>query len=80
MTLPCWCQAFLTRFKMQGFNYHGSLYNAHVHVHERIVIETRQSKVTMPEDNSLFSREKEELPQAGLEPTTFCIPGRRSTN
>ena len=27
-----------------------------------------------------FSREKEELPQAGLEPVMFCIPGRRSTN
>ena len=27
-----------------------------------------------------FSREKEELPQAGLEPATFCIPCRRSTN
>ena len=23
---------------------------------------------------------QEELPQAGLEPMTFCIPGRRSTN
>ena len=31
----------------------------HVHVHERSVIETRQSKATMPEDNSLFlKREK----------------------
>ena len=28
------------------------------------------------EDNSFFSREKEELPQAGLEPVTFCVLGR----
>ena len=27
-----------------------------------------------------FSREKEELPQAGFKPATFCILGRRSTN
>ena len=27
-----------------------------------------------------FSREKEELPQAGLEPAMFCIPGGRSIN
>ena len=51
----------------------------YVHVHERSVIETRQSKATTPEDNSSFP-EKEELPQAGFEPTTFCVLGRRSTN
>ena len=28
----------------------------------------------------VFSREKEELPQVGLEPTMFCVLGRRSTN
>ena len=27
-----------------------------------------------------FSREKEKLPQAGYEPTMFCVLGRRSTN
>ena len=27
-----------------------------------------------------FRREKEELPQAGFELTTFCMLGRRSTN
>ena len=27
-----------------------------------------------------FSRENEELPQAGLEPATFCVLGRCSTN
>ena len=27
-----------------------------------------------------FSREKEELPQAGFEPAMFCVLGRRSTN
>ena len=48
-----------------------------VHVHERSVIETRQSKATTPEDNSSFSPE---LPQAGLEPATFCVLGRFSTN
>ena len=33
-------------------------------------------QATTPEDNSFFPREKEELPQAGLEPVTFCILGR----
>ena len=28
----------------------------------------------------LKTREKEELPQAGLKPTTFCVLGRRSAN
>ena len=51
-------------------------------VHERSVIETRQSKAKLatPQDNSFFSREKEELLQAGLEPTTFCVLGRHFTN
>ena len=40
-------------------------------LHEQSVIETRQSKATTPEDNSLFLREKEELPQAGLEPAMY---------
>ena len=35
-----------------------------VHTREHSVTETRQSKAATPEDNS---REKEELPQAGLE-------------
>ena len=30
--------------------------------------------------NPFFSREKEELPQLGFEPVTFCALGRRSTN
>ena len=33
-------------------------------------------QATTPEDNSSFFREKEQLPQAGLEPATFCFPGR----
>ena len=40
------------------------------------VMETRQMQATTPEDNSFFLREKEELPRAGLEPATFCFPGR----
>ena len=28
----------------------------------------------------IFSREKEELPQAGFEPAMFCVPRRCSTN
>ena len=45
------------------------------------VNKTRLSKAAMPEDNSiLFSREKEELFQAGFEPTMFCVLGRRPTN
>ena len=51
-----------------------------IHIHEQSVIETRQSKATMPEDNSLFPRGKEELPQAGFQPATFCVLGRHSTN
>ena len=47
-------------------------------VHVYSVIETRQSRATTPKSNS--SREKEELPKAGLEPVTFCVLGRRSTN
>ena len=27
----------------------------------------------MPEDDSFFPREKEELPQVGFEPATFCM-------
>ena len=65
---------------LQGLLEHLRDFDVHVNVHERSVIETRQSKATTSEDNSLFSREKEELPQAGLEPATFCIPSRRSTN
>ena len=30
-------------------------------------------QATTPKDNSFFSREKEELPQAGLEPVMFCV-------
>ena len=48
----------------------------HTHMFKS-VIETRQSKATTPENNP---REKEELPQAGLEPVTFCVLGRHSTN
>ena len=48
-------------------------------VHERSVIETRQSKATTPEDNSLFLKRKRRA-ASGLEPATFCIPGRRCTN
>ena len=51
-----------------------------VHVHEKSVIETRQMQATTPEDNSLFSREKEELPRAGLEPAIFCVLGRCCTS
>ena len=32
-------------------------------------------KMTLPSQEK-----KEELPQAGLEPVTFCVLGRRSTN
>ena len=42
--------------------------------------ETRQSKATTPEDNSFFLKRKNELPQAGFEPATFCVLGRHSTN
>ena len=53
----------------------------YMYIHERSVIETRQSKATMPEDNSIFlKRNIEELPQVGFEPTTFCMLGGRSTN
>ena len=50
-------------------------------MHVCSIIETRQSKATMPKDNSsFFSKEKkEELPQAGFEPATFCALGSRST-
>ena len=41
---------------------------------------TRQSKATTPEDNFFFLKRKNELPQAGFEPTTFCVLGRHSTN
>ena len=69
-------------------------YDIHVHLHSykvvvltactlycwgHTVIETRQIKATTPEDNSFFQEKKEELPQAGLEPATFCMLGRRST-
>ena len=52
--------------------------DAPVHVHVCSVIETRQSKATTPKDNSSFflNRKKEELPQAGFEPATFCMLGR----
>ena len=40
------------------------------------VMETRQIQAMTPEDNSFFSKRKEELPRAGLEPATFCFPGR----
>ena len=36
-------------------------------------------QTTTPEDNSLFSREKEELPRVGLEPAMYCILDRHST-
>ena len=36
-------------------------------------------QATTPEDNSFFSREKEELPRAGLEPAIICILGRCCT-
>ena len=51
-------------------------------VQEPPVTETRQSKATTctPEETLFFSRGKEELPQAGLEPATFCVLGRHSTN
>ena len=35
--------------------------------------ETRQSKTTTPEDKSFFLKRKNELPQAGFEPVTFCV-------
>ena len=35
--------------------------------------ETRQSKTTTPEDKSFFLKRKNELPQAGFEPATFCV-------
>ena len=40
------------------------------------VHETRQSKATIPEGNSFFLKRKNELPQAGFKPATFCILGR----
>ena len=48
-----------------------------VHMHVNSVNEARQSKATMPDDNSFFSQE---LPQVGFEPATFCVLGRCSTN
>ena len=41
---------------------------------------TRQSEATTPEDNSIFLKKQNELPQAGFEPIMFCVLGRRSTN
>ena len=48
--------------------------------HVNSVNETREGKATTPEDNSFFLKRKNELPQAGFEPATFCVLGRRSTN
>ena len=61
---------------------HTSHCKQHQHVHVCPVIETKQSKAkqlclkTTPH----FPKRKEELPQAGFKPATFCIPGRRSIN
>ena len=77
MGIDDWCTHLITCGICMTWELRFLVQVVHVHVHERSVIETRRSKATTPEDNS---REKEELPQAGLEPATFCIPGRRSTN
>ena len=39
---------------------------AMTHVHERSVIETRQSKATMPEDNSPFLKRKRRAASGGI--------------
>ena len=44
------------------------------------VRETRQMQATTPKDNSFFSREKQELPRAGLEPAIFCVLDRCCTS
>ena len=44
----------------------------YVLVHDQSVVETWQRKTTTPEDSSHFL-EKNELPQAGLKPTTYCV-------
>ena len=54
--------------------------HSYMKLHEISVNKTRQIKATMPEDNSFFSREKKELPQAGFKPATSCILGRCSTS
>ena len=43
------------------------------------VVETRQHKATTPEHSSFFWR-KNELPQMGLEPMTFCVLDKCSIN
>ena len=56
------------------------VYTLHVYIHNihvNSVNETRHSKATMSEDNS---KRKNELPQAGFEPATFCVLGRCSIN
>ena len=42
--------------------------------------ETRQSKQLHPKTTPFFLKRKNELPWVGLQPTTFCVLGRRSTN
>ena len=39
-----------------------------------------KASTCMPEDNSLFLKRKNELPQAGFESAMFCVLGRCSTN
>ena len=39
-----------------------------------------KAKQLCPKTTPFFSREKNELPQAGFNPPMFCVLGRRSTN
>ena len=72
--------AFTCTCTRQNFNGTCSKKPTLKHVHVCSVVETRQSQTTMPKDNSFFPREKEELPQVGLQPAMFCVLGRRSSN
>ena len=59
----------------------GMRYNIHVHVHMNDQsLRLGKAKQLRLKTTPFFLREKEELPQAGLKPATFCIPGRCSTN
>ena len=50
-----------------------------IHMNEELLRQGKAKQLHL-KTTPFFSREKEELTQAGLKPAMFCIPGRRSTN
>ena len=65
MGIDDWCTHLITCGICMTWDLKFLVQVVHVHVHERSVIETRQSKATTPEDNSLFLKRKRRAASGG---------------